>query len=62
MNWWVRSTEKFVLHSIILNTYLFQFLWYLISASASFIGIPTGITSCAIRLKICAVTAGIKKY
>ena len=32
------------------------------SASASLIGIPTGITSSAIELKICAITAGIKKY
>ena len=29
---------------------------------ASLIGIPIGITSSAIGLKICAITAGIKKY
>ena len=33
----------------------------LISAFASLIAIPIGITSSAIGLKICAITAGIKK-
>ena len=33
-----------------------------ISASASLTGIPIGIPSSAIGLKICAITAGIKKY
>ena len=33
-----------------------------ISAFASFLGIPIGITSSAIRLKICAITAEIKNY
>ena len=33
-----------------------------ISAFASLIGIPIKITSSSMRLKICAVTAGIKKY
>ena len=33
-----------------------------ISAFASLIDIPMGITSSAIVLKICEVTAGIKKY
>ena len=33
-----------------------------ISAFASLVGIPLGITSSAVELKICAVTAGIKKY
>ena len=33
-----------------------------ISAFASLVGIPIGITSSAIRLKIYAITAGIKKY
>ena len=32
------------------------------SAFASLLGIPIGITSSAIELKICAITAGIKKY
>ena len=29
---------------------------------ASLLGIPMGITSTAVELKICVVTAGIKKY
>ena len=33
-----------------------------ISAFASLLGIPIVITSSAIGLKICAITAGIKKY
>ena len=33
-----------------------------ISAFASLLGIPVGITSSAIGLKICAITAGSKKY
>ena len=32
------------------------------SAFASLFGIPIGITSSAIGLKICAIAAGIKKY
>ena len=32
------------------------------SAFASLVGIPIRITSSAIGLKICAITAGIKKY
>ena len=33
-----------------------------ISAFVCLVGIPTGITSSAIGLKICVITAGIKKY
>ena len=33
-----------------------------ISAFTSLIGIPIGISSSEIRLKICAITAGTKKY
>ena len=33
-----------------------------VSSFASSFGIPTGITSSAIRLKICAIAAGIKMY
>ena len=33
-----------------------------ISAFASLVGIPIGITSSAIGLNICGITAGIKKY
>ena len=32
------------------------------SAFASFLGIPIGIASSAIGLKVCAITVGIKKY
>ena len=34
----------------------------LISGFASLLGIPIGITSLAIQLKICAIAVGIKKY
>ena len=34
----------------------------IISAFASLVGIPIGITSSAIGLKVCVVTAGMKKY
>ena len=33
-----------------------------ISGFTSLVGIPTGIMSSAVGLKICAITAGIKKY
>ena len=33
-----------------------------ISAFASLVVIPIGITSSAMRLKVCVITAGIKKY
>ena len=33
-----------------------------ISSFASLVGIPMGITSSAIELKICLITTGIKKY
>ena len=36
--------------------------WVSISAFASFVGIPIGITSSATGIKICVITAGIKKY
>ena len=35
--------------------------WY-VATFASLVGIPTGISSSAIWLKICAITAGMKKY
>ena len=45
-----------------MNTHLLLFLQLLdiISIFASLIGIPTGIASSAIGLKICEITAGIK--
>ena len=33
-----------------------------ISAFASLVGIPVGIASSAATIKICVITAGIKKY
>ena len=33
-----------------------------ITVFASLVAIPIGITSSAVRLKICAITAGIKKF
>ena len=35
--------------------------WW-VKSFASLIGIPIGITSFVIGLKICAITVGIKKY
>ena len=34
----------------------------LLDVLSSFVGIPTGITSSAIRLRVCAIAAKIKKY
>ena len=36
--------------------------WVSISALACLVGIPIGITSSAIGLKISVITAGVKKY
>ena len=64
MNWWTESTKGFVCTTI---NYIENFL-ILVSAItgystfASLISIPIGITSSALGLKICAITAGIKKY
>ena len=33
-----------------------------ISAFTSLVGVPIGITSSAIGLKVCVITAGVKKY
>ena len=47
---------------------LFLTLAYIITGSistsvfASLLGIPIGIMNSAVRLKICAIAAGIKKY
>ena len=47
-------------HLVILNSIITRCIS--ISAFASLIGIPIKIMSSAIGLKICAITAGIKKY
>ena len=65
MNWEVKSTKKFVLYN---SNYIEHFFILAsvdtgcisISAFASLLGIPIGITSSALGLKICAITAGIK--
>ena len=54
------TTLNYIEHLLILA---FMFTGYiLISAFASLIGIPIGITSSAVGLKICTLTPGIKKY
>ena len=65
MNRWVKNTKSMIQLQTILNAFLFYLLQLLdVSISAFFflIGIPILITSSAIVLKICAITAGIKKY
>ena len=54
------TTLKYIEHVLILASTITGCIS--ISAFASLIGIPIGITSSAIGLKICAITAGIKKY
>ena len=56
----VCKTLNYFEHSLILASTIMVCIS--ISVFASLIGIPTGITSSAIGLKICAITAGIKKY
>ena len=66
MNWWVKSTKKicttlnYIEHFLILAITITGCVS--ISFFASLVGISIGITSSAIGLKICAITAGIKKY
>ena len=63
MNWWVKNvcaTLNYIKHFLILAPTITGCI--LISAFPSLIGISMGITSSAIRLKTCAITAGIKKY
>ena len=66
MNWWVKSTKKtcttlnyieyFLILAITITGYVS------ISFFGSLVGISLGITSSAIGLKICAITAGNKRY
>ena len=66
MNWWVKSIKKLcttlnhIKHFLILASTITGHVS--ISACSSLIGVPIRITSSAIRLKICAITAGIKVY
>ena len=65
MNWWVRSIKRFcatlnyIEHFLILDFAVTGCIS--VSAFASLLGIPIGIMSSARGLKICTVTAGIKK-
>ena len=54
------KTLNYIEHFLILCSTITGFIS--ISAFASLVGIPIGITSSAIRLKICEVTAAITKY
>ena len=56
----VCTTLNYVEHFLILASKITGYIS--ISAFASLIGIPLGITSSAIGLNICAITAGIKNY
>ena len=49
---------NYIEHSIILTSTITGYIS--ISTFASLLGIPIGITSSAIGLQICAITAGIK--
>ena len=63
MNWRVKkvsATLNYVEHFRILGSTITGCTS--ISLFASLVGIPIGITSVAIGLKICAITAGIKKH
>ena len=66
MNKRVRSIKKLVEFITILTAYLLYFSTITgcvsISDFAPLVGIPTEITSSANGLKICAITARIKKY
>ena len=65
MNWWVKSTKRFVQllnyieYFLILATTITGSVF--IFAFAPLIGISIGIASSEIGLNICAITAGIKK-
>ena len=52
----LNHTEHFLILASTFRACISSFLF------ASFLGIPIRITSSAIGLKICAITAGIKEY
>ena len=54
------ATLNYTEHFLILTSTITGCI--LISAFASLLGVPIEITSSAIRLKMCAITAGIIKY
>ena len=63
MNWGVRSIKKFVEFWIIMKTCFFLVSTVTgcvsISDFSSLVGIPVGIASSALGLKVCVITAGI---
>ena len=66
MNWWVKKHKKvcttvnYIDHFLILACTITGCIS--VSAFTCFIGIPIEITSFAVGLKVCVITAGIKKY
>ena len=54
------TTLSYIEHFLILASTIIGCVF--ISAFASLIGIPIGITNSAVGLKICSITAGIKRY
>ena len=66
MNWLIKSTQRFfttlnyIEHFLILASTINGCIS--ISTFASLCGIPKEITSSAIKLKIYAITAGVKMY
>ena len=54
------TSLNYIEHFLILISTITVCIW--ISSFTSLVGIPIGVTSSAIGLKICAITAGIKKY
>ena len=56
----VCTSLNYIEHFLILISTITVCIW--ISSFTSLVGIPIGVTSSAIGLKICAITVGIKKY
>ena len=56
----VSTILNYTEHFLILSSEITRYIW--ISAFSFLVSIPIGITSFAIGLKICAITAGTKKY
>ena len=56
----VFTALNYIEHLLVLTSVITRCV--LISAFTSFVGIPTGILSCRVGLKIYAITTGIKKY
>ena len=56
----VCTSLNYIEHFLILISTIIVCIW--ISSFTSLVGIPIGVTSSAMGLKIFAITAGIKKY